>query len=68
MISEGFVRPIADVFHESYIDPSWVLMSADNWVEYVQERENLNGGPGAFFAGPVTQRPARTIWGLPTSS
>lgn len=64
-IATGVMKLLATVYSESFIDPTWVLMSPLTWAEYVTDRETASGGLGAYLAGGASGAPTRRIWDLP---
>jgi len=55
----------AKVYKNSFLDPTWVLMSPTTWALYATMREDGGAGTGTFLAGPVNLAGQRNLWGLP---
>jgi HK97 family phage major capsid protein len=64
-IDTAVMKLNAKVYKNSFLDPTWILMSPTTWASYVTLRTDLNGGKGQFLAGPPALAAVRTMWGLP---
>lgn len=64
-LATAILKLNAKVYKNSFLDPSWVLMSPTTWASYAGIRTDLNGGKGQFLSGPPNLAAVRNIWGLP---
>lgn len=65
-IATAVLKLMSRVYKNSFIDPTWVLMSPSSWASYATDRTGTGGvGLGEYLGGPPSLSAVRSIWGLP---